>query len=82
MKITKLLLRILVLQKPILGIPGDVHCWECEGETCDTVDQLRHTRKRCEIGSSACQMFITGILSNRTIIILSGNVICKFLHTN
>ena len=40
---------------------GDVYCWECTGKFCDTVDDIRHTRRRCDVGSSACQMFITGM---------------------
>ena len=39
---------------------GDIHCWECEGESCESIDESVHVRKRCDVGSDACQMFITG----------------------
>ena len=39
---------------------GDVNCWDCEGKYCNTVDESRHSRRQCEVGRSACQIFITG----------------------
>ena len=54
--------------KTLMHFVGDVYCWECTGEFCDTVDDIKHTRRRCDVGSSACQMFITGvILYNRLV---------------
>ena len=48
-------------RKQLIHFVGDVYCWECTGKFCDTVDDIRHTRRRCDVGSSACQMFITGM---------------------
>ena len=39
---------------------GDIYCWKCEGGSCDSVDESIHIKERCDIGSNACQMFITG----------------------